>query len=322
MALPSAHTNNFVVPKGRVYLKNLTQGESNYRYIGANQSATLTKELETIELRSAESGLGELLDQQITNVTYNLALMIADISLDNLSLFINGQQYTVTQASGSVVDEEIIATKGRLYQLGESLATPTGAKSISAVTVENQTGADATAWQATTAYILDDYAVPTVANGHFYKVTVAGTSGASEPTWPTDGSTVVDGTVTWQDQGLIALVAGTDYELDAVLGQIFIKATAPNVIETDTYYVGYTKAAATIYQVQSSSVVDYYSVRVVTDNPVGTNKEWYFPKCQLQASGDLILKSDESQYQQFEIGVSILVPDTGESQVYVDNRPI
>jgi len=40
---------------------------------------------------------------------------------------------------------------------------------------------------------------PTTPNGFLYRVTDNGTSGGTEPTWPTTlGSTVVDGTVTWQ----------------------------------------------------------------------------------------------------------------------------
>ena len=53
-------------------------------------------------------------------------------------------------------------------------------------------------WVASTAYSLDDLVSPTTPNGYRYKATVAGTSAASEPTWPTTvGQTVVDGTVTW-----------------------------------------------------------------------------------------------------------------------------
>jgi len=53
-------------------------------------------------------------------------------------------------------------------------------------------------WVATTAYSLGDTVEPTVDNTFRYVVTTAGTSGASEPTFPTSiGSTVVDGTVTW-----------------------------------------------------------------------------------------------------------------------------
>jgi len=57
-----------------------------------------------------------------------------------------------------------------------------------------------TAWQASTAYSLGDVVVPTAGNenGFRYECTSAGTSDASEPTWPTaEGETVDDNTVTW-----------------------------------------------------------------------------------------------------------------------------
>jgi hypothetical protein len=57
----------------------------------------------------------------------------------------------------------------------------------------------APAWSGSTAYSLGDIVVPTSPNGHSYRVVTAGTSGGSEPTWPTGGSTVGDGGVVWQD---------------------------------------------------------------------------------------------------------------------------
>lgn len=58
----------------------------------------------------------------------------------------------------------------------------------------------ASAWVASTAYSVGDFARPTTSNGLRYKCTVAGTSAASEPTWPTAsaGDTVTDGGVTWE----------------------------------------------------------------------------------------------------------------------------
>ena len=54
------------------------------------------------------------------------------------------------------------------------------------------------AWQATTAYSLTDYRTPTTPNGYRYECTTAGTSGGTEPTWPTTvGGTVADGTAVW-----------------------------------------------------------------------------------------------------------------------------
>lgn len=62
--------------------------------------------------------------------------------------------------------------------------------------------ADDTSWIATTAYTLTTRRAPLTRNGHLYEVTTAGTSGASEPTWPTaSGGTVTDGTVHWTEVG-------------------------------------------------------------------------------------------------------------------------
>jgi hypothetical protein len=57
---------------------------------------------------------------------------------------------------------------------------------------------------ASKAYAVGDLVYPTTANlnGHFYKVTIAGTAAGTEPTWPTGGgATVVSGTVTFTEQG-------------------------------------------------------------------------------------------------------------------------
>lgn len=66
--------------------------------------------------------------------------------------------------------------------------------------------AKATIWAAETDYNYGDVILPTVRNGHSYTVTVAGTSGETEPTWPAGQSgTVTDGEsdplLVWQEAG-------------------------------------------------------------------------------------------------------------------------
>jgi len=57
-------------------------------------------------------------------------------------------------------------------------------------------------WTASTAYDVGNVVVPTTPNTRRYACTVAGTSGATAPVWPSAlGVTVVDGTVTWQNLG-------------------------------------------------------------------------------------------------------------------------
>lgn len=72
-------------------------------------------------------------------------------------------------------------------------ASNPGVDSI-AVSISNTTAA----WSASTSQSVDDRVRTTTANGYRYKATVGGTTGSSEPTWPTTiGNTVTDGGVTW-----------------------------------------------------------------------------------------------------------------------------
>ena len=59
-------------------------------------------------------------------------------------------------------------------------------------------------WVTLQVDALTTYITPTVANGFYYKCTVAGTGGASQPIWPvTVGTTVADGTTTWTCWGQV-----------------------------------------------------------------------------------------------------------------------
>ncbi len=54
------------------------------------------------------------------------------------------------------------------------------------------------AWAASTAYTVGQQVVPTAANGFAYVCTAPGTTGTTQPAWPTTlATTVVDGTCTW-----------------------------------------------------------------------------------------------------------------------------
>ena len=63
-------------------------------------------------------------------------------------------------------------------------------------------------WQASHAYTIQKLVRPTTFAGRYYRVTTAGTSGSSEPSWPTtDGGAVPsDGTVSWVETPLVELM--------------------------------------------------------------------------------------------------------------------
>ena len=79
------------------------------------------------------------------------------------------------------------------------------------------------AWVATTAKVINDLVVPTAENGYYYKCTVAGTTSATQPTWPTIiGNTVVDGGVTWRCEGTKAATA--------YVKELYIASSLPSLL--------------------------------------------------------------------------------------------
>jgi type IV pilus assembly protein PilY1 len=72
---------------------------------------------------------------------------------------------------------------------------------------------NATAWRPATALALNTYVLPNYSSdsaiaanhwtGHYYQVTTAGTTGATEPAWPINGGTITDGTAKIKDMGSV-----------------------------------------------------------------------------------------------------------------------
>lgn len=102
------------------------------------------------------------------------------------------------------------------------------------------------AWAASSAYALGDNRRPTQPNrnGFSYRVTSAGTSGASEPAWPAEiGLSVADGSVVWICEELedtwypVASISGTTVKLDG--------AVATSAAATSNTYQGASETVAT-----------------------------------------------------------------------------
>lgn len=110
--------------------------------------------------------------------------------------------------------------------------------------------AAAAAWEATTAYSAGDLALKVATNGHYYRCTTGGTSGSSEPAWPTTAqATVADGTVVWEEAGLVGVddLAGGGVLLEQIdtsvesVGVVMIHGT---VVAENLTVAGASAAAA------------------------------------------------------------------------------
>lgn len=117
-----------------------------------------------------------------------------DFDTDDYRLMLLTSAYTPSDLHDYVDDVRANEVSGTGYTAGgQSLATKT---------VNFVDDGSATAWAASTSYSLGAVVRPTTANGHVYVCVQAGTSAATEPTWPTASRrTVTDNTVIWAEAG-------------------------------------------------------------------------------------------------------------------------
>lgn len=112
------------------------------------------------------------------------------------------------------------------------------------------------AWVTVTAYSAGAVARPSVANAHLYQCTTAGTSGSSEPAWPTSGGTVTDGTVVWKDLGTATTAAQMSANADATLtGQTlnFGRAAAAKIMTSFSNHHIHGSGTAPTWAVQAAA---------------------------------------------------------------------
>lgn len=90
------------------------------------------------------------------------------------------------------------------------------------------------------------------------------------------------------------------YEIEVETGRLYIEPDAANVPGAGmTAAVQYDVDAQTRTIVIGKSDMIYGALRFLSDNPVGTNKDYFFPKVALQPDGDYALKGDDWQVMSF-----------------------
>ena len=104
----------------------------------------------------------------------------------------NGHFYRCMKAGQSASSEPTVKTDGTAFADGTAVFQDMGTSYTPVIPARANT----------TAYIVGQAYHPAVFNGHWYICTVAGTSASSAPTFPINGTTVVDGTATFQDMGV------------------------------------------------------------------------------------------------------------------------
>ena len=326
-------TQTIIVGSGSALFEpenDLGELEGGERYFGSTPGISFNVSSETLEVPDDDTPFEETLVEIITKLVRAGNLSCKNVSLENQAMFFLGQSGTHSQAAGSVTNEDkAVVRPGSYIQLGASSSNPGGVRGVSAVTVQSLEGATASAWSAADATIVaGSVRVPNPANAHWYMALDAGTTGGSAPTWPTDGSSVNDNGITWQDMGLIDYVVATHYELDADLGRVYLTldgafATAWAIADAINVKIGirsgYTKAANSRDHMQTGGVKSVTgALRVIADNTTGPNQDYYCPKVTLVPTGDFALKSrTDPQAMEWEVKIG---KRDGYEQLYIDGR--
>lgn len=114
------------------------------------------------------------------------------------------------------------------------------------------------------------------------------------------------------------VAAANNFEVDEVLGRIYILPTSADIPAGTPIRVTYDTAAGTREQVVSKSQSIYGALRFISDNPKGKNRDYFMPYVKLSPDGDYNLKGDDWQ----NMGFTFEVLNKGNlAGVYIDGRP-
>jgi hypothetical protein len=129
------------------------------------------------------------------------------------------------------------------------------------------------------------------------------------------GATLTTGDIT-ADPAVTIITASGNYEADLELGRVYIEPTA--VIPAGKIIVAqYDVEAQQRNLIVGKNQMAYGSLRFIADNPVGDNKDYFYPKVSISPDGEYALKGDEWQVMGFTFKALKL---GARESVYVDVR--
>lgn len=238
-------TDYSYIGKGKWYAKIVGAAASPAEVGNVSAASFAVTEETKSQLDYTSAGGGERnAISRITGVALNLTA--TDYSPENFAKMLRAS-VTAVAADAVTGEEHTVYADGGLVRFTYMPATsPAPTVATPGATAATRVNSD--------PMTLGEYYVPAVANGFYYKVTTAGTTAASPPTFGTTiGGTTVDGTATVTCAGKTAVVAGTDYEITG--SGIAVDAGAS--MDGETWTVGYTKAVTDNVQALTQSAQEY-----------------------------------------------------------------
>lgn len=256
--------NNLVLGRGRLRFDPIINGVSQGElYLGNTPELTLTQDVTTLDHFSSDYGVKEMDDQMLLQNTRSGSFTTDNISMANVGLFFGGTLDTRLHTQASDVKE--VLNSGNAVTRGRFY----------------QLGATPDEPQGLGAIVASSFQI-------YYA-----SAGASISIGNGDLSSVA---------GLTQL-AGENYELDALTGEVYIEPDAPDLIAPAKLYAQYDRYAQAQDIIVASDTQVRGALRFISDNPKGLQKNFYFPLVTLTPNGDFALKGDDWQTLPFNFAV-------------------
>lgn len=118
--------------------------------------------------------------------------------------------------------------------------------------------------------------------------------------------------------GATVLPLLNNVEADLAMGRIYVEIDAPDVGTSQLAVVQYDVNAQARTMIIGRSNMVYGAMRFISDNPVGNQKDYFFPKVALQPDGDYALKGDDWQVMSFSFRALKL--NSATERCYIDVR--
>lgn len=118
--------------------------------------------------------------------------------------------------------------------------------------------------------------------------------------------------------GATTVTAAGNYEVDLALARVYIEPDAAGIADGDDITFEYDQAAITRQIIIGKGAPVAGALRFISANPVGPQKDYYFPYVKLTPNGDYALKGDE--WQQIPFSLEVLKKDATTERLYIDGR--
>lgn len=156
--------------------------------------------------------------------------------------------------------------------------------------------------------VVSEAVIPSAKKGYYYQLgkTAANPQGVR-------GVTAVS-----LKKGVTVLVSNTDYTLDAALGRIKILESSATVSDADAITADYTPVVNTRDRITTNNATSLTgSLRFISFNPKGTQRDFYIPAITLRPTGDFALKGDDWQAAGFSVEIN---QNSNQAAIYIDGR--